>query len=981
MKFGNLFKNILFILIFFLTITTNIFSQNYYEDSYDELKDTIFYPLVDHYLGERKNDSVARIADKAFDFYFNKGDTNKAMYFFNICTYYPVGSGMGKLLMPNIKKKILFLRQHIDTMNVHYATLLQIASFTLKYDFKYFLAQPYMENAVKIYEQVNTPALHLASAYYNLGGITMYMQEHYKAYNLYKKALKGFTSKEKVANEYHETIKQHDVASTYMAIALAMKATDQINLELAFNKKALKILNKNFPTSANTIGTTINIANSYFTLGVYDEAVRYADTAEKYIKKYNYIDELNYFYYNLLSTRAKAFMKLKKHTKANNDFKELAFQVTKHHGSNSPMLSGAYMLCGENYLEANKPDSALYYFEKAKKQDPKQSRTNLLIAKTFAKKENYKMAIKHTELNLTTYLKKESLISNNKILVTNDFLDNFNQYDNLFYLAKYYFLLYNQTQEEEYLNHCISYSILNDSLIRKHIDATLIGGNDIDLAEKYHNIASIGINVSYQAFKNKNDEKYLDYFLNFISKATAFKLNAEVNQVASQYRSKQNSTKQVELLQQIRKLENELFALTNSPDKEFEKEISEKLFNYRIEAYELSYELQSNTKNDEEKNVFSEINYHEIQKQLKKNEALIVYFVDDEQIYSVFLGREKIKINSIKSGRKFDLTLENYYKGLKTASNNFNKYASEMYSYLILPFENEIKNIDKITFIPDGKLNQIPFEAIVCSDNENFLIEEFAVSYNYSLFLWLKNRKIHKSTENHSFIGFAPVFTNFNKKIKQTNSLSYNSALRSSYTEIIDGNNLKPLQYSETEVLGIQKLFAKNKMKATVYINENANELNFKQQIKDYSILHIATHGFSSRKNPELSGLFFNKFELNNKIQDITNDGFVYFNEIFTLETNAELVVLSACKTGTGKLTKGEGIMALPRAFIFAGVPNLVVSLWKIHDEKTKDLMLDFYTFILEGSSYSEALRKAKLKGIKNGELPIDWSGIILIGN
>ena len=73
--------------------------------------------------------------------------------------------------------------------------------------------------------------------------------------------------------------------------------------------------------------------------------------------------------------------------------------------------------------------------------------------------------------------------------------------------------------------------------------------------------------------------------------------------------------------------------------------------------------------------------------------------------------------------------------------------------------------------------------------------------------------------------------------------------------------------------------------------------------------------------------------------------------------------------------------MALPRAFIFAGVPNLVVSLWKIHDEKTKNMMLDFYTFILEGNSYSEALRKAKLQGIKNGELPIDWSGIILIGN
>jgi len=92
------------------------------------------------------------------------------------------------------------------------------------------------------------------------------------------------------------------------------------------------------------------------------------------------------------------------------------------------------------------------------------------------------------------------------------------------------------------------------------------------------------------------------------------------------------------------------------------------------------------------------------------------------------------------------------------------------------------------------------------------------------------------------------------------------------------------------------------------------------------------------------------------------------------------LVVLSACKTGTGKIEEGEGVMALPRGFIFAGVPNLMVSLWKIHDKHTKTLMVNFYKHLLEGNDYAKSLRLAKLQQIQKGALPLDWSGIVLIG-
>jgi len=93
------------------------------------------------------------------------------------------------------------------------------------------------------------------------------------------------------------------------------------------------------------------------------------------------------------------------------------------------------------------------------------------------------------------------------------------------------------------------------------------------------------------------------------------------------------------------------------------------------------------------------------------------------------------------------------------------------------------------------------------------------------------------------------------------------------------------------------------------------------------------------------------------------------------------LVVLSACKSGYGKVEKGEGVISLPRSFLFNGVPNVIASLWKVHDERTKDLMVAFYKHLLEDKvSYAEALRLAKLDCIKKGFLPLDWAGFVLIG-
>ena len=112
------------------------------------------------------------------------------------------------------------------------------------------------------------------------------------------------------------------------------------------------------------------------------------------------------------------------------------------------------------------------------------------------------------------------------------------------------------------------------------------------------------------------------------------------------------------------------------------------------------------------------------------------------------------------------------------------------------------------------------------------------------------------------------------------------------------------------------------------------------------------------------------------------DDGVLFTPEIFNLRLNAELVVLSACETGIGKLEEGEGVMSLNRAFLYAGARNVVSSFWKVNDKFTSELMTWFYSYIIEGYSYSRALQQAKLRLLENesSAYSLYWAGFAIIG-
>jgi CHAT domain-containing protein len=145
----------------------------------------------------------------------------------------------------------------------------------------------------------------------------------------------------------------------------------------------------------------------------------------------------------------------------------------------------------------------------------------------------------------------------------------------------------------------------------------------------------------------------------------------------------------------------------------------------------------------------------------------------------------------------------------------------------------------------------------------------------------------------------------------------------------------------------------------------------------------LATHGIVDEENPQLSQIFLNPTSQNMAQKE---DGNLFAGEIYNLRCNADLITLSACQTGLGQISKGEGIIGLTRALLYAGAKNVNVSLWSVPDQSTSQLMQNFYEEFIgnefQKEGYAKSLQKAKLKLIQNPEWaePYFWGAFVLIG-
>lgn len=327
--------------------------------------------------------------------------------------------------------------------------------------------------------------------------------------------------------------------------------------------------------------------------------------------------------------------------------------------------------------------------------------------------------------------------------------------------------------------------------------------------------------------------------------------------------------------------------------------------------------------------------------------------------------------------------------------------ASELFRAIVLPLIEGVEFPKRLVIVPDGILNHVPFEALIIGpigdkwfDTPLFLQDKFHINYYPSATILTINRQTVPLTPPPKDTLLAvgdPVYGMDDDRLtkSQVSTLAESEKKQESSIVTRKGKILKGaqdqgysfvrLKYSGVEVAKIKEVFGNRPGPRDLLIGFEATEGHVKSKdLTRYQYLHFAVHGILAYDVPYLKepALVLAADPESNE------DGFLTLSKIYGLKLNAELVTLSACKTGLGQRIPGEGVIGLSRAFIDAGSRAVLVSLWEVDDHSTAFFMEEFYRLLAQGVSKVEALAKAKdylrQKGYEN---PYFWAAFVLIGD
>lgn len=307
--------------------------------------------------------------------------------------------------------------------------------------------------------------------------------------------------------------------------------------------------------------------------------------------------------------------------------------------------------------------------------------------------------------------------------------------------------------------------------------------------------------------------------------------------------------------------------------------------------------------------------------------------------------------------------------------------SAPLFRYVIEPFYGELAAYENLIVIPDGALTYLPFESLI--HQNRFLVEEFNIKYIPSLttFSLLNEPKSSYETDLLAVAG-----SNFGGTSGLVNR----------------NRSYEPLPATLAEVDSIASKF----QKVSLHKEGNLSETFIKDKLKsNVRFIHLATHGIINDDYPSLSGLVLSASDESELSS--TDDGMLRSSEIYQLNMNSDMVVLSACNTGLGKVVKGEGMLGLQRSFFYAGVPTVTVSLWNVYDRSTAYMMNEFYTALLDKTRQNDseswwdsflrwigwsdhvpygntasAMRQAKLNMIQHPlyRHPVYWAPFVVVG-
>ncbi|MEW5979668.1 MAG: CHAT domain-containing tetratricopeptide repeat protein [Acidobacteriota bacterium] len=354
------------------------------------------------------------------------------------------------------------------------------------------------------------------------------------------------------------------------------------------------------------------------------------------------------------------------------------------------------------------------------------------------------------------------------------------------------------------------------------------------------------------------------------------------------------------------------------------------------------------------------------------------------------------------------------------AAREYAESAHDLYQVILAPAE-PIINGKRLIVVPDDVLHSIPFEALVTAppapaeespadfSGLQYLVREHEVSYTPSGTVLIALRQ-HPSTSTQeegrgALVMADPVFDQTDSRLKGKSGGSESEPLdrdllvktfAAAGEPIADtsgegskANNpatmrIPRLPATRKEASGLAEVVRRTGEPVDVLLDLQANEQEFvTRDLRRYRFVHLATHGLLNPDRPQFSGLLLSLVGNPNGV-----DGFLRTQEVFNLQFGSPLVVLSACKTGLGQIRKGEGLIGLPRAFLYAGARSVAVSLWAVDDDSTAALMTRFYDGLLppksgeKGLDRAAALRSAQMQLVQGRRYsaPYFWAPFVLVG-
>jgi len=298
--------------------------------------------------------------------------------------------------------------------------------------------------------------------------------------------------------------------------------------------------------------------------------------------------------------------------------------------------------------------------------------------------------------------------------------------------------------------------------------------------------------------------------------------------------------------------------------------------------------------------------------------------------------------------------IERYLRALSSRSFGYREEASALYATLIAPVAPYVRGDGPLTIVPDGALWSLPFQTLIAPGGTH-LAEQRPIVIAPSLAI-LHTQRPRRDGRATTLLAFGNP--NIGGTAKET--------VRAAAVDI----PLSSLPEAEAEVRMIARLYDGG----TVHVGNDATESKFKLESSKYRVLHLATHGFVASGAPLYSGLVFSG--------DAANDGILEAREVADMKLDADLAVLSACDTGAGEISGGEGVVGLSWAFLAAGCPTTVVSQWKADSAATARLMIELHRQLRRRHTPAEALRRAQLSLIRSEAHwhPYYWAPFIVVG-